>query len=127
MKIFVYSMKSNCQRYLKLSGIYTNHPQLIRFKESSDPIKSLDYYLQIVWDEAQNRKYHFNPDKFQMRTNIKKIPVTKGQIQYEWLHLLNKLKVRDKILYAQFKDIEVPDIHSLFILTNGDIELWEKV
>lgn len=105
---------------------YKNHPQLIRFKKSENPIKSINYYLQIVWEEAKNRHYNFDINKFDIEKDIKKIPVTKGQIEYEKLHLMRKLLKREIERYEMFNK-KVLDIHPLFILNDGDIENWEIV
>jgi len=43
-----------------LSGLtkgYTNHPQLNRFKATPDPVDCIDYYLSVVYQEAQKRGY----------------------------------------------------------------------
>ena len=105
---------------------YRNHPQLIRFKEFNNPIKHIHYYLQVIWEEARKRNYNFNQDKFIVEKNIDKIPVKKGQLQYEFLFLLGKLKNRDIERYKAYKDIIKADIHPLFYLTEGEIEHWEK-
>ncbi len=105
---------------------YKNHPQLIRFKESIDPIKKIDYYLQIVWNESRERNYNFNGCKFNIETNFDKIPVTKGQIRFEFLHLLNKLKIRDIERYSLYMNLQNIDLHPLFYEKEGEIENWEK-
>ena len=43
---------------------YKNHPQLFRFKKSVVALDAINYYLQFVWIEAENRSYNFNKDKF---------------------------------------------------------------
>ncbi len=105
---------------------YRNHPQLIRFKESHHPIKCIHYYLQVIWEEARERNYLFNPEKFIPENKTDKIPVTKGQLQYEFLSLMSKLKNRDIQRYKAHKDVIKADIHPLFYLTEGEIEHWEK-
>ncbi len=106
---------------------YINHPQLIRFKNSSDPIKSIDYYLQIVWEESRERNYNFNREKFNFEENVDKIPVTNGQVKYEFSHLLKKLRERDIDRYMLSKDIHKIDLHPLFYALDGGIEDWEKI
>ncbi|GAF05275.1 pyrimidine dimer DNA glycosylase/endonuclease V [Saccharicrinis fermentans] len=64
---------------------YINHPQLIRFKESQNALVSINYYLQIVWKEANKRGYKVD--------NIKTITVTDGQIKYETNHLFRNIQI----------------------------------
>jgi len=104
---------------------YTRHPQLIRFKESEEPIKAIHYYLQMVWEEAQARQYRFDASKFESEVFNKKIPVTTGQVEYESRHLLNKLRERDVYRYSKFKNVKF-EVHPLFLVIEGDIEKWEK-
>jgi hypothetical protein len=42
---------------------YKNHPQLIRFKKTKNPVDSIDHYLSYVLLEAQSRDYHFDASK----------------------------------------------------------------
>lgn len=39
---------------------YTHHPQLDRFKSHSEPLAAINYYLEIITEEANSRGYHFN-------------------------------------------------------------------
>jgi hypothetical protein len=105
---------------------YNHHPQLKRFKDSSDTLKNINYYLQCVWEEARKRNFNFDNRKFNYETDISKIPVTEGQLKHEMLHLLNKLRTRDVNRYEQYKNLEKMDLHPLFYLTGGGIEEWEK-
>ncbi len=105
---------------------YVNHPQLIRFKESKDPLKAINYYLQMVWEEAQKRGYNFNSSKFTSEKDIERIPVTEGQLEYETAHLMNKLAKRDVTLYRKLEK-QTLALHPLFEVTEGPVESWEKV
>lgn len=106
---------------------YKHHPQLIRFQQTTDPIKSIDYYLQIIWSVSQERGYNFDVNKFEFIQDIKKIPVKDGQIEYEFVHLLNKLKERDVIRYNLHLNIASKVLHPLFFRIEGAIENWEKL
>ena len=55
------------------------------------------------------------------------IPVTTGQIRYEWKHLLKKLHVRAPDLLAHFENLEATELHPLFQIIEGDIENWEII
>ena len=43
---------------------YKNHPQLIMFKNSIDPIYFINKYLFFVWQEAKKRGYNFDDSKY---------------------------------------------------------------
>lgn len=106
---------------------YTYHPQLIRFRNSEQSIECIDYYLQIVYEEADRRGYHFNRDKMGDHSKWSPIKTTEGQLLYEWKHFLSKIKKRDKNRFQQIKHIRVLDPHSLFRIVPGPVETWEKV
>jgi hypothetical protein len=55
-----------------------------------------------------------------------KIPVTSGQIEYEWEHLLKKLFERDKTRYNSLKGITKIDIAPIFRKYNGGVADWER-
>ena len=74
---------------------YKKHSQLVRFKAQEDPVGSLACYLRFVADEATVRGYNFDRTKLAPCSNVKVIPVTKGQIDYEMEHLVKKLKKRN--------------------------------
>lgn len=74
---------------------YKNHPQLIRFKNSDNPLRSINQYLAAVYQESQTRSYHFNKAKLSDQHEQLALTVTRRQIEYETQHLLKKLKTRD--------------------------------
>ena len=74
---------------------YRNHPQLNRFKAHPDAVALLDAYLWHVCDEATGRGYHFNASKLGERVAGAQLPVTEGQLAYEWQHLRAKLQARE--------------------------------
>jgi hypothetical protein len=74
---------------------YKNHPQLNRFKKSGKPLDSINGYLAVIHQEALGRQYNFNKQKVDWNFLPASLPVTKGQLQYESVHFLNKIKVRD--------------------------------
>ncbi len=106
---------------------YLNHPQLNRFKTTKEPINSINFYLEAVWEEAKRRNYNFDESKFEKINKIDKIELTTGQLNFETNHLLNKLKIRDINKYHDNKKLGVFEIHPLFKLIDGDIETWEKI
>ena len=105
---------------------YTRHPQLDRFKEAQDPLATVGAYLYEVHREACRRGYCFDATKIMTHADTNKIDVTRGQLDFEWEHLLGKLVFRDPVRYGMFKKISSPDTHPIFCLTEGDIETWER-
>lgn len=105
---------------------YSNHSQLVRFKNTVDPQNALNEYLSYVLSEAQSRGYKFNETKVDKVVATTKIPVTSGQVKYEWEHLLKKLAIRDKVLYDKFKDV-TSEVHPMFYVIDGPVESWEVI
>jgi hypothetical protein len=105
---------------------YKNHPQLERFKMSKKPVNSINQYLQEVFHEARRRKFNFDGEKINWKLKGSAIKVTEGQVDFEVQHLLNKLKVRDKIKYSEIRSLQTVECHPLFKIIAGDIEKWEK-
>ena len=106
---------------------YQNHSQLTRFRSQPDPLAALAAYLVGLAEEADRRGYHFDRLKINPGRVTTQIPVTNGQVLYEWEHLKEKLRRRDPGRLEQFSNIEMPEAHSLFRIEAGQIEPWEKV
>jgi hypothetical protein len=106
---------------------YTNHPQLNRFKKLKHPLDGINQYLTSVYDEAMERGYNFDKKKINAGFKKTKIAVTKGQLKYETIHLLKKLKARDKIKFAETNKFKALEVHPLFYIVEGEIEDWEIV
>ena len=81
---------------------YKNHPQLIRFKDTSDQSTAIVNYLRLIIEEADSRGYNFDRGKILDMVFEDKILVTSGQVQYEFEHLLKKLKTRNQALYQNY-------------------------
>ena len=80
---------------------YRHHPQLDRFEERRNPIAAIDCYLSRVFDEACERSYKFDASKIGYRKcRHGSLVVASGQLEYEWTHLLAKLKTRDRSLWT---------------------------
>ncbi|MCX8012127.1 MAG: pyrimidine dimer DNA glycosylase/endonuclease V, partial [Desulfobacterota bacterium] len=104
---------------------YKNHPQLIRFKNADNSKSAIANYLWGVADEAVKRGYKFNREKILKRGECSLIPISKGQLEYEFRHLLSKLKVRDLIRYNKLKFLKEMQPHPLFVKVSGGIVDWE--
>ncbi len=105
---------------------YRNHPQLHRFKNHAAPHAAISLYLKGIHSEAVARGYAFDKSKIKPNRKAVRLTVTAGQIEYEWKHLLAKLKLRSPALYRKWQFIEVPEAHPMFGVRPGEIESWER-
>ena len=79
---------------------YRNHPQLIRFRTHDQPVAAICEYLRAVRDESKERGYRFDGSKIPSNPVwVNPIAESRGQLNYEWMHLLRKLEVRDREAY----------------------------
>jgi hypothetical protein len=104
---------------------YKNHPQLIRFKNYSDPLLLINAFLTTIYNEAVSRNYNFDKSKINLINLENTIPVTNKQIEYEFQHLLKKLKIRDEKRYHKYKNTKNILSNPIFYIVDGDIESWE--
>jgi hypothetical protein len=105
---------------------YRHHPQLARFHAHSMPRVAISAYLGAVHDEAVKRGYSFDARKVGRRSRIAAIGVTRGQLDYEWDHLLRKLAQRSPGHYRLWRKVAVPQCHPAMRCRAGDVEAWEK-
>lgn len=106
---------------------YQHHPQLLRFKQTRNPQGAIASYLRTVATEAARRGYHFDQSKIATKRYLNKIPVTRGQINYEFSHLMKKLKKRAPQIYQQNSILKRILVHPLFHARAGKIAEWEVV
>lgn len=105
---------------------YRQHPQLLRFRECAAPRHAIAAYLQAVHAEALRRDYAFDAAKIgRGAADVVPIPVTRGQMQYEWEHLLGKLQRRAPDVLARIESLARPRPHPLFRVVTGTIADWE--
>ncbi len=105
---------------------YTNHPQLVRFKERPTPKAAIGSYLEGIFAESVHRGYSFNAKLIRFPGKNIALPVTKGQRDFEWIHLRAKLSVRSPLVNAQHIAVKTPDLHPMFYIVKGNISPWEK-
>ena len=105
---------------------YRYHPQLRRFWASEYPVAAISTYLWAVLDEARARGYNFDASKIAMGRQVISIPVSLGQLEFEYRHLSRKLRLRDR---AKFRMLAAtgPVPHPMLLPTPGGIESWEIV
>ena len=106
---------------------YRHHPQLDRFKSHRNPRAAISTYLRAVYVEATKRGYAFEPGKVGTGRARTLIPVTDGQIEFEWEHLLRKLSMRSPAHYRQWRSIGLPKCHPFMRRRAGPVEPWERL
>jgi hypothetical protein len=105
---------------------YRHHPQLLRFRARASPIGCIAEYLRGVHAEAVTRGYRFAAGKISRSRSSGTISVPRGQLEFEWEHLLAKLRVRDPRRLALLAGVKKPQPHPLFRAVRGNVARWEK-
>jgi len=106
---------------------YRHHPQLLRFQLHAAPKSAINAYLSAVCTEAESRGYAFNRSKIGPVRSIEPIKSTSGQLEYEWQHLMRKLRARSPALYEKWCNEATPKAHPLFRIQPGAVEDWERL
>ncbi len=105
---------------------YQHHPQLIRFRNQPDPQAAISASLEALYQESLRRNYHFAHWRIRPGGLAVPMPVTRGQLEYELVHLKHKLSVRDPELLDRLPASD-PEPHPLFYIIEGPVESWEKI
>jgi hypothetical protein len=106
---------------------YRFHPQLHRFQQQAAQRSAINSYLAAVLAEADSRGYSFDRGKVgPIRTPVV-IVSTEGQQQFEWQHLLQKLRKRSPAHYRRLRGESHPRPHPMFTILPGQTEHWERV
>jgi hypothetical protein len=105
---------------------YRHHPQLERFLGSRSSAGLIAQYLRTVCEEAANRGYRFDATKIGRSRCDDHLSVTRGQLDYEWNHLLKKLRARDPRWLTRWSGVARPEAHPLFRACRGGVAHWEK-
>lgn len=106
---------------------YTRHPQLRRFQEHVAPRAAVAAYLQKVQAEAAERGYSFDASRIEAAEGeAARIAVPRGQVRYEWEHLMAKLRIRDSARQVRLAPLTRPQTHPLFRVMSGGIADWER-
>ena len=104
---------------------YRHHPQLERFRSHPAARSAINAYLAGVLEEARARSYAFDARKLGPVRDRIAIVATAGQLDYEWGHLLGKLRARSPALFRRWRG-ERPQAHPLFRIVPGPVEAWER-
>jgi len=105
---------------------YKSHPQLIRFKNLAHPERAIASYQDEVWRESKRRGFDFDKRKIRAETSRVKIPITRGQLRYEFDLLTDKLKRRDPDRYQELLSVRKIECNAVFRAVDGAIEEWER-
>ncbi len=105
---------------------YRRHPQLARFLAHQYPCAAISAYLGAIHEEATARGYSFDRSKIGRLRDVERIRVTRGQLEFEWQHLLAKVAKRNPAHYRKLRRIRTPGCHPLVRLRAGDVEAWER-
>jgi Pyrimidine dimer DNA glycosylase len=105
---------------------YRHHPQLERFRSHAAPRAAINTYLRVVAAEAASRGYSFDSRKLGPERRGLKLTTTRGQLRYEWRHLLRKLAERNPGVYARWRRERAPEAHPVFRVVRGKVEPWER-
>jgi hypothetical protein len=105
---------------------YRHHPQLERFRAHTSPRAAINIYFRAVAIEAEKRGYSFDRQKIGPGRRGVALSATRGQLAFEWEHLLLKLKARSPRVYARWHTDARPEPHPLFEIVRGGVEPWER-
>lgn len=109
---------------------YRSHSQLVRFRDTPDPVAAVGAYLVGLHEEATSRGYRFDAtriDRPAATASVPRLTVTSGQVDHEWRHLLAKLAVRSPDRHAELQGVTSVAVHPLFTVLPGPIAPWERV
>lgn len=107
---------------------YTRHPQLQRFLEQPVPDRSIAAFLVGILHEADARGYRFTREKIVSDpAGVPPIPVARGQLDYEWATLRERMLRRSPEVAARWASLEKAQAHPLFTVVEGPIADWERV
>jgi hypothetical protein len=106
---------------------YRHHPQLARFREQPDPLACIGEYLRAVQEEATDRGYSFAAERISHPGPAAcRLTVSRGQLAFEWRHLLVKLAGRDPLWLQGLSEVRAPGAHPLFRVVPGGVASWER-
>ncbi len=110
---------------------WRKHSHLLRFAYHPSPMRAIGCYLLAVYDEATTRGYHYRREKILAPTlKVPSIPVTVGQLLYEWRLLKERVQTRSPPTYTTLLAVETqephPTPHPLFVRVEGAVEPWER-
>lgn len=112
-------------------GGYGHHPQLERFRATTDPLAAIGAYLELLADEADARGYRFDRTRIAVPRMCdpalvdEQLVVTTGQLAYERAHLLAKLDARSPTDAVRLR-ADPLRAHPSFVVVPGGVAPWER-
>jgi hypothetical protein len=107
---------------------YTHHPQLIRFRECSDPSGAITAFLETLYEESVVRGYHFDHSKIDLSVTFAAgIVVTDGQLRYGFALLQDKLSRRNVQYWKKNAAAGPLMANRIFTMIPGPPAGWEKL
>jgi hypothetical protein len=103
---------------------YRHHPQLERFRSAPDPVGAVDAWLAGLLEEARARGYAFDAARAGIPPEGVALPLARGQLDWEWEHLRQKLLRRSPARAERLPAI--PEAHPVFRLVEEPVEAWER-
>ena len=103
---------------------YRHHPQLIRFRDETEPLALIGTYLRAVHVEAVRRGYRFDGARIENGAAKIVMDVPRGQVDFEWRHLMAKLARRSPA-WREWNETIERRLHPLFRLVDGGMAHWE--
>jgi hypothetical protein len=104
---------------------YRHHPQLERFRAQARPVAAINSFLAEIHAESLARGYSFDASKVGRTRMSGALRETRGQLEFEWQHLLAKLRRRDPARYRTQRRLKGPKAHPLFRIVAGPVRSWE--
>ena len=104
---------------------YRRHPQLARFLGSTAPRRHIAAYLRGIHAESKLRGSRFDLRKVGRGGPADPLPVTRGQLRYEWAHLARKLGTRSPSWLDRHPAVTTPEPHPQFRRVPGPVAEWE--
>jgi hypothetical protein len=104
---------------------YRHHPQLERFRRDDRPLAPIAAFLRGVHAASLERGYRFDRRKISRARFDGRLVATRGQLEYEWEHLMAKLRRRDPVRFGLLRSVTRPRAHPLFRVRPGGVAEWE--
>jgi hypothetical protein len=105
---------------------YRHHPQLERFRAHARPCAAINSYLALIAAEAARRGYAFDRSRIGPARRGILLRASRGQLEYEWRHLMKKLRARSPHVHRKWRHERGPRAHPLFRIVKGGVASWER-
>ena len=105
---------------------YRHHPQLHRFRAQPSPLRAIAAYLRAVHAEAVVRGYRFDGSRIAPGRTAPRTAVTRGQLDFEWHHLMAKLWARAPERWRTMGASDAVEPHPLLRMVPGEVADWER-